>query len=200
MSLIASAVRAVARMPPPIVALCRSMVAVFVAGGLAGCSTADVQAFAAGQPSMSPADWMVGTVDGYGFVTDRFGTVKSQFHAHEVGSWDAQTRSVTLVEHITYLQGSPDAPTDRTWRFVEQSSGHWLGTANDVIGTAIGEQQGNAWHLTFQQLLPIGGQQVEVSIDDWRLREADKVAIDRSEISKLGIHLATAEIAFVKSP
>lgn len=166
---------------------------------LGGCDSQDVGAFAGGQPSMSPADWMVGTVDGYGLVIDRFGTVKSQFHAHEVGSWDPATRTVTLVEHITYLQGSTDAPTGRTWHFVESAPGHWTGTAADVIGTAVGEQQGNAWHLVFQQELPVGGHQIEVSVDDWRWREAANVAVDSSTISKAGITLATARIAFVKA-
>lgn len=165
---------------------------------LGGCGSRDIAAFSGGQPSMSPADWMVGTVDGYGLVIDRFGTVKSQFHAHEVGTWDAAARSVTLVERITYLQGSGDAPTDRTWRFVETAPGRWTGTAEDVIGTAVGEQSGNAWHLTFRQELPVSGHQVEVAVDDWRWREADGVAVDSSTISKLGVTLATAQIAFVK--
>jgi hypothetical protein len=164
-----------------------------------GCGSREVGTFAAGQPSMSPADWMVGTVDGYGLAIDRFGKVKSQFHAHEIGSWDAASRTVTLVENITYLQGSPDSPTERTWRFVEGSPGHWTGTAADVIGTAVGEQAGNAWHLVFQQELPVGGHQVEVSVDDWRWREAGNVAVDSSVISKAGITLATATIAFVKA-
>ncbi len=166
---------------------------------LAGCGSRDIGQFAAGQPTMAPNDWMVGTVDGYGLVIDRFGSVKSQFHAHEVGTWDASARSVTLVERITYLQGSSDAPTDRTWQFKETSPGHWTGTAADVIGTAVGEQLGNAWHLVFHQELPVGGHQVEVAVDDWRWREADDVAVDYSTISKFGITLATAQIAFVKS-
>ncbi len=170
---------------------------------LGACSTPSVSQFAGGQPSMAPEQWMVGAVDGYGVIRDRFGAVKSQFHAHEVGTWDAASQTVTLVEHIEYLQGTPDhpadKPTDRTWRFVEASPGRWTGTAADVIGTAVGEQQGNAWHLMFHQTLPVGGNQVEVAIDDWRLREADDVAVDYSTISKFGFELASAEIAFVKA-
>jgi len=106
---------------------------------LGGCnSSPKVSAFGSGTPSMSPEHWMVGAVDGYGLITDRFGTVRNQFHAHEVGSWDAAAKSVTVVEHIVYLQGSADAPQDRTWTFTETSPGHWTGTAADVIGTAIG--------------------------------------------------------------
>jgi hypothetical protein len=106
---------------------------------------------------------------------------------------------MTLVEHITYLQGSTDAPTDRTWTFTEGQDGHWTGTAADVIGVAVGEQSGNTWHLVFQQTLPVGGHQIEVTVDDWRWREADNVAIDSSTISKAGFTLATAQIAFLKS-
>ncbi len=167
--------------------------------GLAGCADTDISRFAGGAPTMAPQDWMVGTVDGYGVIIDRFGTVKSQFHAHEVGTWNPATRTVTLTEHINYLQGDTQPPTIRVWRFVQIGPGRWTGTAADVIGTATASQQGNAWHLLYRQKLPVGGHQLDVSVDDWRLREADNVAIDQSTISKLGINLATAEIAFVKA-
>ena len=166
---------------------------------LAGCASTPVSKFAGGTPSMAPPDWMAGTVEGYGVIVDRFGTVKSQFHAHEVGVWDAPARTLTLTETIFYLQGDRTPPMHRVWRFVEQSPGRWTGTANDVIGTAAAAQAGNAWHLMFRQLLPVGGHRIAVSVDDWRYREAGNVAVDRSVITKLGVELAMAEIAFVKA-
>ncbi len=147
---------------------------------------------------MAPENWMVGTVDGYGVIIDRFGNVKSQFHAHESGIWDPATRTVILTEHIIYLQGDSEPPTDRIWHFTEMSDGKWTGQATDVIGTASAEQAGNAWHLRYRQTLPINAHEIEVSVDDLRLRESNTVAVDTSTISKCGIHLATATIAFVK--
>src|SRR5271163_631662 len=67
---------------------------------LGGCSSSNISQFASGQPSMSPDKWMFGTVDGYGLIADRFGSVKSQFHAHEVGDWNAATQTMTVTEHI----------------------------------------------------------------------------------------------------
>jgi hypothetical protein len=177
----------------------RLIVGLGVAVLLGGCGSTNISQFASGQPSMAPDTWMFGTVDGYGLIADRFGSVKSQFHAHEVGDWNATTQTMTVVEHITYLQGGTDDGADRTWTFIQTSPGHWTGTASDVIGTAVGEQQGNAWHLMFHQNLPVGGHQIEVAVDDWRWRESDTVALDHSTISKLGLTLATGEIAFVKS-
>ena len=149
---------------------------------------------------MAPQNWMAGTVDGYGIVIDRFGNVKSQFRAHETGSWDAPTHSLTLTEHIVYLQGSPSPPTDRIWHFTEISPGRWTGTANGIIGGATAEQQGNAWHLVYAQDLPVGGHQLTVHIDDWRFREANDVAVDLATVSKFGVQLAASNIAFVKRP
>jgi hypothetical protein len=166
---------------------------------LGGCGSTNISQFASGRPSMAPDTWMFGTVDGYGLIADRFGSVKSQFHAREVGDWNATTQTMTVVEHITYLQGGADDGADRTWTFIQTSPGHCTGTAPDVIGTAVGEQQGNAWHLMFHQNLPVGGHQIEVAVDDWRWRESDTVALDHSTISKLSLTLATGEIAFVKS-
>jgi hypothetical protein len=49
---------------------------------LGGCGSSNISQFASGQPSMSSDKWMFGTVDGYGLIADRFGSVKSQFYAH----------------------------------------------------------------------------------------------------------------------
>jgi hypothetical protein len=166
---------------------------------LAGCGSLDINQFAAGKPTMAPQDWMTGTVDGYGFIIDRFGNVQSQFHAHEVGNWNPSTQSITLTEKITYLQNSRAKPTFRIWHFTQVAPGEWTGTASDVIGTAKATQQGNAWHLVYRQFLPVHGHQVAVTVDDWRIREDERVALDRATISKLGLCLATSEIAFVKS-
>ena len=165
---------------------------------ISGCGSRNIGQFADGAPSMAPPNWMAGTVDGYGVIVDRFGNVKSQFHAHEVGAWDAQTQSLTLAEHIVYLQGSTDPPTDRIWHFTEITPGRWNGTASDIIGTARAEQQGNVWHLVFDQDLPINGHQIAVHIDDWRFREAEDVALDISTVSKFGVRLAVSNIAFIK--
>ena len=96
---------------------------------LDGCGSMDIRQFSGGAPSMAPENWMAGTVDGYGVIVDRFGNVKSQFHAHEVGVWDTTAHRLTLTEQITYLQGSDDPPTGRVWQFTEISPGHWQGKA-----------------------------------------------------------------------
>ena len=77
--------------------------ALTLALALGGCGSADITDFASGQPSMSPADWMVGTVDGYGLIIDRFGTVKAQFQAHEVGTWDPRhaNRDARRTNHLS---------------------------------------------------------------------------------------------------
>jgi hypothetical protein len=166
---------------------------------LSGCGSMDIHQFAGGAPTMAPQDWLAGTVDGYGYITDRFGNVQSQFHAHEVGSWDPRLKSVTLRENIVFLQNRKTRPTTRVWHFTELAPGQWTGTASDVIGIATATQQGNAWHLIYRQYLPVKGHQLAVTVDDWRIREAPQVALDHAVISKLGVNLATSEIAFVKS-
>ncbi len=76
---------------------------------------------------------------------------------------------------------------------------NWMaGTAADITGTATGTQAGNAWHLSFNQNLPVNGHELAVHVEDWRIRESNNVAIDISTISKLGIRLAVSDIAFVK--
>lgn len=162
---------------------------------LAGCTTMQPKDFAGGSPTMALDDYFPGHSTAYGLFIDRFGNVRNQFTVDCQGSWDGTT--MTLVEHFTYVGGPDGQPTSRIWHFHKTGPNQWVGTAGDVIGDAVGEQDGNVFHMTYVTDLHKGGSTLRVAVSDWMFRQSDDVVLNHTTISKLGVTLGDVQIAFV---
>ncbi len=162
---------------------------------LTGCTTMRPVDFASGSPTMALDNYFPGHSIAYGIFIDRFGNVRNQFTVDCHGSWDGTT--MTLVEHFTYVGGANGQPTFREWHFHKTGPNTWIGRANDTIGDAVGEQDGNAFHMTYSVDLHTGNSAHEVQVSDWMFRQSPDVVINHTVISKLGITLGDVQIAFV---
>ncbi len=162
---------------------------------LAGCTTMQVQQFAGGSPSMSPDAYFPGHATSYGIFIDRFGNIRNQFTVDCDSTWDGQT--LVLHEQFHYVGGANGQPSFRVWHFHKTGPDTWLGSANDTIGDATGVVAGNAFHIQYHVLLHQGTATHEVAVSDWMLRSSDKVMVNHTVISKLGITLGDVQIAFV---
>ncbi|MDE8344782.1 MAG: DUF3833 family protein [Acidocella sp.] len=163
---------------------------------LSGCTTMRVTDFAAGAPPMALEDYFPGPSTAYGIFIDRFGNVRNQFTVDCQGGWDGTT--MTLVEHFHYVGGANGQPTQRIWHFHRTGPHQWVGTAGDVIGDAVGEDSGNAFHMTYQTDLHTSPTHtLRVQVSDWMFRQSQHVVINHTVISKAGITLGDVQIAFV---
>lgn len=57
----------------------------------------------------------------------------------------------TLTEHFAFADGERDT---KTWRLRRSGPGRFEGTREDVVGVAIGRQDGNAFRLEYNVRLP----------------------------------------------
>lgn len=74
------------------------------------------------------------------------------FDAHLEGSWDGRT--LTLVEDFLFDDGERDR---KTWRLERVGPGRYEGVREDVVGTARGFQDGTAFRLEYDMVLPTEG-------------------------------------------
>jgi len=81
---------------------------------------------------------------------------------------------------------------------VETSPGRYIGTADDVIGEAIGESAGNALNWAYTLALPVDQSIYHVQFDDWMYLVTPKVMINKAKMSKLGINLGEVTLSFYK--
>jgi len=160
---------------------------------LSGCSTPKITDYAAQKPVLQLRDYFNGTLDAYGIFTDRSGQVVKRFTVVMECSW--QGDQGVLDELFSYSDGTTQR---RVWRLQSHADGRFTGQADDVVGTAQGQQSGNAFHWTYTLALPVDGRIIEVQFDDWMYLMSDKVMLNKAAMRKWGVGLGEVTLTFVK--
>ena len=161
--------------------------------GLAGCSTVDVNAYKDATPKLDLRTYFNGTIDAWGMFQGRDGTVQRRFKVVMEASWKGDTG--VLDEHFEWNDGTTSR---RVWTLQRQPDGSYRGTADDVVGEAVGHVAGNAFHWRYVMALPVDGKVYHVNFDDWMYLMDDRVMLNRAAMSKWGFHLGDVTLSFTK--
>ena len=164
---------------------------------LAGCAGPQISDYAAEKPVLDMRQYFNGTLDAYGVFTDRSGKVVKRFTVVMACSWQGPPGAETgvLDEAFTYSDGSTDR---RIWTLKRTPDGKYTGTAADVAGQALGEEQGNTFRWGYTLKLPVDGRVIEVQFDDWMYLMNEKVMLNKAVMSKFGFKLGEVTLSFVK--
>lgn len=162
---------------------------------LAGCAGPQISDYAAEKPLLDLRRYFNGTLDAYGVFTDRSGKVVKRFTVVMRCTW--QGEEGVLDEDFVYSDGSTGK---RVWRLRHLGDGRYSGTADDVIGTALGETRGNAFRWGYTLALPVDGTVYEVQFDDWMYLMDERVMLNKAVMSKFGVRLGEVTLSFVKRP
>ena len=100
-----------------------------------------------------------------------------------------------LDEAFTYSDGTKQT---RIWRLTKTGNGKFVGRADDVVGEALGESRGNAFHWTYTMRLPVDDKVYDVQFDDWMYLMTDKVMLNKATMSKFGVRLGEVTLSFTK--
>jgi hypothetical protein len=170
----------------------RKCLIVLAVAFLAGCSGVKPDDFRAQTPVLDLRQYFDGTVDAWGIVRNRDGTISQRFKVVIQASWSGDTG--TLDERFTYSDGKAQR---RVWT-LRKSGARYVGTAADVVGEAQGEAAGNAFRFVYVLDFPYGGSTVHLAVDDWMYLMDDQVLLNRTSITKLGFEVAQVFISFRK--
>lgn len=168
------------------------MLALLAAASLAGCATADVARYRQATPVLDLASYFNGTVDGWGMFQDRSGNVVRRFTVRIEGTW--QGNRGTLDEHFVYDDGTTQ---QRVWTLAKDGD-RYTGTAGDVVGTGIGQQQGNAFNLKYVLALPVDGRVWHMDMDDWMWAVDERTVLNRTTMTKFGFRVGEVTLSFRK--
>jgi Protein of unknown function (DUF3833) len=163
----------------------------FIALLLQGCATVNVQDYAGQRPALDLRTYFSGPVKARGIFQDRSGKVVKRFIVDIDARWNGDTG--TLDERFVYAGG---ATQRRVWTIRRDGANRYVGTADDVIGEAIGEAAGNALRWRYVMALPVDGKVYNVDFDDWMYLMDDRVMLNRSVMSKFGIRLGEVILSF----
>lgn len=166
---------------------------VAAAATLVGCGSTPVTDYAQETPVLEMRDYFNGTLDAYGIFTDRSGKVVKRFTVVMECRWSGDQG--VLDEAFTYSDGTTQR---RIWRLQKWADGHFTGTADDVVGQALGQQSGNAFNWRYTLALPVDGRVIEVQFDDWMYLMNDRVMLNKAAMGKFGVHLGDVTLSFFK--
>jgi len=162
---------------------------------LGGCSSMRIEDFAAGTPALRLEEYFAGRTRAWGIFQDRFGTVRRQFTVDITGTWDGTT--LTLDEDFVYVDGEK---SKRIWRLTKVGDRRWEGRAADVIGTAEGQEAGNAFQFGYRMNLKVGDSTWQVRFDDWMFRIDEEVVLNTAQVYRWGIWIGTVQLSFRRVP
>lgn len=160
---------------------------------LAGCAGPQVQDYAAETPVLDLRRFLDGELSAKGLFTDRAGRVVKRFSVSMSAHW--QGDEGVLDEHFQYSDGSTQR---RVWHLKALGQGRYRGTADDVVGEALGESAGNAFRWAYTLALPVDGRVWNVALDDWMFLVDERTVINRSAMSKFGLHLGDVTLVITR--
>lgn len=160
---------------------------------LSGCSPMNLADYAGSRPAFAPERYFLGETRAWGFFADRFGTVRREFTVAIEGRLEDGV--LTLDEDFVYADGERQ---QRVWTIRKGPDGSYEGSAGDIVGTARGRAAGRAMNWIYDLLLPVGDTHWQVRFDDWMLLQDERVMLNRTSVSKLGVEIGTVVIFFVK--
>lgn len=170
--------------------------------GLTSCAQwlfrADISDYANQRPALKLEDFFDGKSYAYGIFEDRFGNLKRQFRVRIDGRADAGR--LTLDERFIYDDGET---ARRVWTIDNlgpDKTGlvRYQGRADDIDGLATGQAAGNVLSWTYDIVLSMSGQQIQVRFEDFIYQLDQDIAINRAFVSKWGVEIGSVTLVFLR--
>nr|WP_281282001.1 DUF3833 family protein [Aliikangiella coralliicola] len=161
--------------------------------GLLSCSVKQ-ESYLDNTPKLDFADYFNGKLCAWGVVRERSGELSRKF----VADINAYSLAESIVLDEVFLFDDGERQT-RQWKF-KLSGGQWIGTAGDVVDTAIGEVVGDSLHLNYQLEVKVDGDSWVINMDDWLHLIDRRTLMGTTNMSKWGFNVGRIDILMRKQP
>ena len=159
---------------------------------MVGCS-ASLQDYENTSPEFDLKEFFTGDLEGWGLVKNWKGEVVERFSVDLNGSWNDDKGN--LYELFTYSDGRTQ---ERTWILEKHDDGTSIGTAEDVIGSAVGENSGFAFNWSYRLMINTKDNQIEVTLNDWLYQINNEALFSEAQIKKFGVSVGEVLVFIVK--
>ena len=159
---------------------------------LGSCST-KIEEYKVQKPALNIESYFDGPVIAWGMIQDYNDKVTRRFCVELVGIWIDNKGE--LKETFYFDDGEI---TYRNWQLVRTSNNQFTGTAEDVIGTAKGKQNGFAFQWQYQLSVDIDDKNYHFTLDDWMYQIDQYRVFNKTEMKKFGIKVADITLFFDK--
>lgn len=159
---------------------------------LSSCTT-PLKDYQATSPELDIQQYFSGKVVGWGMVQDYTDNVTRRFCVEIDGQWQGENG---LLEEVFYF--ADGEVSYRNWQLKKLKQGKYQGSAEDVVGEAFGQQIGFAFQWQYNLLVPIDGETLQFSLDDWMYQIDEHRVFNRTKMKKFGVTLAEITLFFDK--
>ena len=154
--------------------------------------------YADNRPALKLEEFFDGRSYAYGIFEDRFGNLRRQFRVQIDGQTDEER--LTLDEQFIYDDGET---ARRVWRIDNLGPDRlglfrYQGRAEDIDGVATGQIAGNVLSWSYDIVLSMSGQQLQVRFDDFIYQLDQDIAINRAFVSKWGVEIGSVTLVFLR--
>lgn len=170
------------------------LLSVLVVFSFSSCAIQSIENYENEKPSFDLQEFFDGNTTGWGIVQDRSGTVTRRFVVEILGKFNGNEG--TLDEQFKWSDGKVE---QRIWKLNKVNSKQWIGTADDVVGKAVGTISGNTLKWEYILKLPLENGSINVKFDDWMYLVDESVLMNKAKFSKFGFVLGEVTLSFVKS-
>lgn len=160
-----------------------------------GCSARDMKPYSQTKPPLDLFDYFEGSTKGWGIVQNRSGGLTRQFVVTIQGTFDKQGNLV-MAEDFVWSDGELSS---RTWTISRSGDHAYSGTAADISGTASGSVSGSVLNWRYHMNIEAGGRSWKIFFDDWMFLQENGVLINKTRMSKFGLHVGDVTIVFQKT-
>ena len=162
-----------------------------IAFAYSGHTTMKPEDFKGTGPEFVFDQYFLGSVKATGILFGRNGDIKRKFTALMNGKWEGN--QFLLDEDFEFEDGEKQ---HRRWKVEKIDAHNYRGTADDVVGTAIGKQFGSVINWSYVLKVPVGNKTYEINFDDWMFLNRGDVLINRATMKKFGFKVGELIITF----
>lgn len=163
---------------------------------LSACSSPNIEESVGLTPELKLEEFFDGDLRAHGIVLDRSGQFQRSFTVKLRAKWSqGQQLTGKIDEWFEYNDGEKDT---RVWYITKIAEGEYRGTANDVIGEALGKARGNTLYWRYDLEIEYQGKPLLVTLDDWMYLVDESRLINRTEIIKFGVKVGEVILSIDK--
>ena len=153
--------------------------------------------FAGTRPKLDPEQFFAGHLKSFGVFEGGGGAPQSRFTTDSTGTLEPDG-SLVMAQTIRMNDGTT---IQRTWHLHADGPHDYVATAAPVIGTAVGQAYGRAFHWEYDYALKPHDWLRTVHFEHWMyLSDDGKTLLNRFAVRKLGITVARASEIFQHVP
>ncbi|PST94290.1 DUF3833 domain-containing protein [Photobacterium sp. NCIMB 13483] len=159
---------------------------------LNGC-TASIEDYEHAEPKFNLFQFFEGRSQAWGMVQDYKGQQVRRFSVELNGVITGN--KLVLTEDFVF----DDKETQqRVWTITKQANGQYIGTADDVVGEAVGYEKGNALHWQYVLAMDIDGTTYHINFEDWMFYQDNNQLFNVAKMKKWGITVGSVTLFFQK--